>query len=347
MVSAKAWKDIALTFTGNLVAAGWSAVKACALVGLHRTTWYRHLNPAAPAGITVPQADRAYPNRINAAEAEAFMGLLNSRDYGNLSVTQAYYRMLDAGHCSFSVAAAHRIVAAHGQNGDRRVVAGGLSSQRAKPVLEATAPNELWSWDITMLHGPGKHTYKLYTILDVFSRRVVGHRVEYTETAAFASALIRDAVTENRTRPGILHADNGAPMRAGTTLDLARSLGITLSYSRPRVSDDNPYSEAMFKTVKYDLEFPRRFQDLQHARDYMAAYFMDYNANHRHSGLNYYTPDTVHHGRVEHARRHRQAALDACYARNPQRYRAKPAAPGVPPAAGINHKQTNQLSQTA
>jgi transposase InsO family protein len=348
VVGAKVWKDIALTFAGNLVTAGWSAVKACALVGLHRTTWYRHLNPPAPAGIAVPQANRAYPNRITAAEAEEFMELLNSEDYGNLSVTQAYYRMLDAGHCSFSIAAAHRIVAAYGQNGDRRQQWGGTGGpQRAKPVLETTAPNQLWSWDITMLRGPGKHTYRLYTILDVFSRKVVGHRVEHTESAALASALIRDAVAGNSQGPIVLHADNGAPMRAGTTLDLARALGITLSYSRPRVSDDNPYSESLFKTVKYDLDFPRRFQDLQHARQYMATYFADYNTNHRHSGLNYYTPNTVHHGLVDQARRHRQSTLDACYARNPHRYRHKPSAPGVPPVAGINHKQTNQLSQTA
>ncbi|MDQ0619096.1 IS3 family transposase [Arthrobacter globiformis] len=327
--------------------AGWSAVTACALVGLHRTTWYRHLKPAAPAGIAVPQADRAYPNRITTAEAEEFMELLNSEDYGNLSVTQAYYRMLDAGHCSFSIAAAHRIVTAHGQNGDRRAQRGGTGSKRAKPVLEATAPNQLWSWDITMLHGPGKHIYRLYTIMDVFSRKVVGHRVEYTETAALASALIQDAVAGNSQSPAVLHADNGAPMRAGTTLDLARALGISLSYSRPRVSDDNPYSESLFKTVKYDLDFPGRFQDLHHARGYMAAFFTNYNANHRHSGLNYYTPDTVHHGLIEQARRQRQQTLDACYARNPHRYRRKPTAPGIPPVAGINHKETTRLSQTA
>ena len=347
MVGAKAWKDIALTFAGKLITAGWSAVKACALVGVHRTAWYRHLNPPAPAGITVPHPARAYPNRITTAEAEEFMGLLNSEEYGHLSVTQAYYRMLDAGHCSFSIAAAHRIVARHGQNGDRRAQRGSTGPKRAKPVLEATAPNQLWSWDITMLHGPGKHTYKLYTILDVFSRKVVGHRVEYTETAALASALIGDAVAANRNRPAVLHADNGAPMRAGTTLELARALGIKLSYSRPRVSDDNPYSESLFKTVKYDLEFPQRFQDLQHARDHMAAFYTNYNTNHRHSGLNYYTPDTVHHGRVEQARTQRQGTLDACYARNPHRYRHKPSAPGIPPVAGINQKETTPLPQTA
>jgi putative transposase len=347
VVDAKAWKDIALTFTRGLITAGWSAVKACTLLGLHRTAWYRHLNPPARAGITVPHAERAYPNRITGTEAAAFLGLLNSEDYGHLSVTQAYYRMLDAGHCSFSIAAAHRIVARHGQNGDRRDQRTGTGPKRAKPVLAATAPNQLWSWDITVLHGPGKHTYKLYAMMDVFSRKVVGHRVEHTETAALAAALIRDAVAENRQRPTVLHADNGAPMRAGTTVQLAQSLGIELSYSRPRVSDDNPYSESLFRTVKYDLDFPRRFRDLQHARDHMAGFFADYNARHRHSGLNYYTPDTVHNGDVEQVRRRRQATLDSCYARNPHRYRRKPTAPAVPAHAGINHKETNQLSQTA
>jgi transposase InsO family protein len=295
----------------------------------------------------VPHTDRAYPNRITTSEAEEFMGQLNSIDYGNLSVTQAYWRMLDAGHCSFSIATAHRIVAGHGQNGDRREQRGSTGPRRAKPVREATAPNQLWSWDITMLRGPGKHTYRLYTVMDVFSRKVVGHRVEHTESAALAAALITDAVTGNSQRPAVLHSDNGAPMRAGTTLDLARSLGIELSFSRPRVSDDNPYSESLFKTVKYDLEFPRRFRDLHHARTHMAAFFTDYNTRHRHSGLNYYTPDTVHHGLVEQVRQKRQATLDACHARNPHRYRARPTAPAAPGHAGINYKHTTQLSQTA
>lgn len=347
MADAKTWKDIALAFAGKLITAGWSAVKACALLGLHRTAWYRHLNPPAAAGILVPHADRAYPNRITDAEGAAFMELLNSREYANLSVTQAYHRMLDAGHCFFSIAAAHRIVARNGQNGDRREQRTGTGPKRAKPIVHATAPNQLWSWDITMLHGPGKHTYRLYAMMDVFSRKVVGHRVERAETAAFASELIRAAAAGNKQYPSVLHADNGAPMRAGTTVQLAQSLGITLSYSRPRVSDDNPYSESLFKTVKYDLDFPRRFVDLEHAREHMAEFFADYNASHRHSGLNYYTPDTVHNGAVEQVRRRRQATLDACYARNPHRYRRKPAAPSAPGHAGINYKQTNQPSQTA
>lgn len=347
MVDAKAWKEIALTFAGGLIAVGWSVTKACALVGQNRMSWYRHLAPPMPAGITVPHTDRAYPNRITADETIMFMELLNSEEYANLSVTQAYYRMLDAGLCSFSIAAGHRIVARHRQNGDRRDQRTGTGPQRPKPVVKADAPNQLWSWDITMLHGPGKHTYRLYAMMDVFSRKVVGHRVERAETASFASELIKDAVTGNKQYPSVLHADNGAPMRAGTTAQLAQSLGVTLSFSRPRVSDDNPYSESLFRTVKYDLDFPRRFQDLEHAREHMARFFADYNTNHRHSGLNYYTPDTVHNGDVEQVRRQRQSTLDTWHARNPQRYRRKPTAPSAPAYAGINYKETNQLSQTA
>jgi putative transposase len=145
VADAKSWKDIALTFAGKLITAGWSAVKACALVGVHRTAWYRHLSPSTPPGILVPHSDRAYPNRITDAEGAAFMELLNSREYANLSVTQAYYRMLDAGHCFFSIAAAHRIVARNGQNGDRREQRTGTGPKRVKPIVHATAPNQLWS----------------------------------------------------------------------------------------------------------------------------------------------------------------------------------------------------------
>ena len=274
MANPKTWKDIALSFAGKLITAGWSAVKACALVGVHRTAWYRHrarLRRRDP----VPHTDRAYPNRITDAEADAFMALLNSREYAGLSVTQAYYRMLDAGHCFFSIAAAHRIVARNGQNGDRREQRPGTGPKRAKPIVHATAPNQLWSWDITMLHGPGKHTYRLYAD----PGRVL------PQSRRAPRRTHRNGRPRRRTDQRRGHRKPTAPrrapcrqrgtMRAGGTLQLAQSLGITLSYSRPRVSDDNPYSESLFKTVKYDLDFPRRFQDLQHAREYMEAFFAD------------------------------------------------------------------------
>lgn len=310
-------------------------------------SWHRYLHTVKAPGVKVPQEDRAYPNRISTAEAEAFMALLNTEPYANLSVTQAYWRMMDAGKVFFSVATAHRVVRERGQNGDRRTQRKRAGGQRSKPAHCAYAPNQLWSWDITMLRGPGKHVYRLYTVLDVFSRKIVGHRVERAELATHAIEMIDHAVEQNQQYPIVLHADNGAPMRAATTVQFAQSLGIKLSYSRPRVSNDNPYSEAAFKTIKYDTGFPERFESIDHARTYMAAFITDYNACHRHSGLNYYTPNDVHHDRIDQVREHRQATLDTYYTAHPKRFRQRPHAAGPPTHAGINTEENHPLSQTA
>ena len=347
MVEPEALKAIRFGFIAALIAAGWTTTAACALLGVHRMSWHRHQHPPPPPGVQVPHKDRAYPNRISIEEADAFITLLNSEPYEDLSVTQAYWRMFDAGEVLFSPASAHRITAAHGQNGDRRIQGKGGSSQRQKPVQSATAPDQLWSWDITMLRGPGKTAYRLYAVLDVFSRKIVGHRVEHTELAIHAKAMIDQAVGQNRQYPAVLHSDNGGPMRAATTVEFARSLGITLSFSRPRVSNDNPYSEAAFKTIKYHLSFPKRFESIEHARGYMAAFVTDYNANHRHSGLNYYTPNDVHHGLVEQVRKRRQANLDAYYSAHPERFPRRPLAARAPAHAGINTTGQPPLSQTA
>jgi transposase InsO family protein len=330
----------------DLAAAGWSVRAACTVAGISHATWYRSLAPAAPLKAAVPHRDRSYPNRITPAEQEAFLAELNSPAYADLSVTQAWYRMLDAGTVRCSLASAHRIARAHAQSGDRRRRGprAGTGPSRPRPVHEATAPNQLWSWDITVLHGPGRQRYRLYTVMDVFSRRVMGHRVEWNEAAAQAACLIKDAVEAARAAPEVLHADNGTPMRAGTTQDLAHALGITLSYSRPRVSNDNPYSEALFKTVKYDLGFPERFNGIEHAREYTARFFDAYNTDHRHSGLNYYTPDDIHHGTTATRRRQRQNALDTYYQDHPHRFRRRPPTTPAPTTAGINQPK---LSHTA
>jgi transposase InsO family protein len=331
----------------ELAGAGWAVRAACALAGISHATWYRSLSPDEAAGVQIPHTERAYPNRIGAVEQEAFLAELNSPEHADLSVTQAWHRMLDAGKVFCSLSSALRIAARAGQNGDRRAQRPrGAGTSRAKPVHEADAPNLLWSWDITMLRGPGRHTYRLYTVIDVHSRRVMGHRVETAETAHLAAALIRQTVAAAGAAPEVLHADNGAPMRATSTLELARTLGIGLSFSRPRVSNDNPYSEAMFRTVKYDPGFPDRFDSLEHARAWTAAFFADYNANHRHSGLNYHTPDETHHGTTEARRLQRQHTLDAYYQANPHRFRNRPTAKAAPAVAGINTQQP-KLSQTA
>lgn len=347
MVEPRAIKAIGFGFIEALIAAGWTKTAACALIGVHRMSWHRYQHRPQALGVQVPHKERAYPNRISTEEAETFITLLNSEPYEDLSVTQAYWRMFDAGEVLFSPASAHRITAAHGQNGDRRIQGKGTSGKRQKPVQSATAPNQLWSWDITMLRGPGKISYRLYAILDVFSRKIVGHRVEHTELAIHARDMIDRAIRQNRQYPTVLHSDNGAPMRAATTVQFAQTLGITLSFSRPRVSNDNPYSESAFKTIKYHLNFPARFESLEHARAYMAGFISDYNANHRHSGLNYYTPEDVHHGLVEQVRARRQANLNAYHAAHPERFSRKPIAAHAPAHAGINTNEQPLLSQTA
>src|SRR5699024_487280 len=173
----------------------------------------------------------------------------------------------------------------------------GNQPKRPKPVHAACAPNQLWSWDITMLRGPGKVIYRLYAIMDVFSRKIVGHRVETSEKSVHAQTMIDQAVATNQQYPTVLHADNGAPMRAATTVQFAQSLGITMSFARPRISNDNAISESTYKTIMYHFDFPTRFEYIDHARDYMAVFIADYNANHRLRCPNYCTPNYGHHGR--------------------------------------------------
>lgn len=198
-----------------------------------------------------------------------------------------------------------------------------------------------------MLRGPGRQQLKLYTIIDVFSRKVMGHRVEQAEDSALAQDLIRRAVKAAKAAPQVLHADNGGPMRSARTWELLRTLGIRPSHSRPRVSNDNPYIESLFKTVKYSLEFPEHFASLEHARDFASWFFNDYNNNHLHSGLNWFTPSSVHDGTAQDIRSQRQQAHDAYYRRHPERFNRPPLTAAPPGEAWINKpNQTPKLSQT-
>lgn len=330
-------------------AAGYGVRRSCSLLGLSHETWYRHRRGQERPGVVIAHRDRAYPNRISPAEEEELLQGINDEEHSGLSVTQAVRRMADAGAIYCSVASAHRIVRRHEQNGDRRRRSGGATAgSRSKPVCGATAPNQLWSWDITMLRGPGRQHLKLYTIIDVFSRKVMGQRVEQVEDSALAQDLIRNAVLAARAAPQVLHADNGGPMRSATTWELLRTLGIRPSHSRPRVSNDNPYIESLFKTVKYSLEFPERFTSIEHARTFANWFFDDYNNNHLHSGLNWFTPASVHDGTAADIRDQRQQAHAAYYCRHPERFRQPPIVIGPPAEAWINHpNKTTKLSQTA
>jgi putative transposase len=338
-------RDVLLGVIAALGAVGYGIRRSCLLLGLSHETWYRHRRGNERPGVTVGHRDRAYPNRISPEEEQKLLRRINDEEYAGLSVTQAVRRMADAGEIYCSLASAHRIM-----NGDRRRRSGtgAASGARSKPVCQATAPNQLWSWDITMLRGPGRQQLKLYTIIDVFSRKVVGHRVHHVENSALAQQLIYQAVLAADRVPEVLHADNGGPMRSATTWELLRTLGIKASHSRPRVSNDNPYIESLFKTVKYSLEFPERFGSVDHAREFMHWFFDDYNNHHLHSGLNWFTPASVHDGTATLTQDRRQQTHEAYYRRHPNRFRKPPLIPGPPQEAWINQPtQTQELSQTA
>lgn len=327
---------------------------ACTLVGISKDRFYRARrqgNDPEPGPEPIHQRDRAYGHRVTPGEAAAFLAELTGPLYGHLSVTQAWQRMVDAGRYYCSAATAHRLVRQAGLTGDWRAqrarVPGGT---RPKPVLAATAPNQIWCWDVTELTGPGRARYKLFTIMDLFSRAAVGHHVATSEDAVTAAAFLTEAITASAAVPGIVHADNGSAMRAGTTHELYARFGIRPSHSRPRVSDDNPHIEALFKTVKYTPSIPVGFTDLGAARLWCVQFFDEYNHHHRHSGLAGYTPASVHHGTWPAIHAARTTARSAYDQAHPARARPGHTIKTPPTQAWINQPLTPSnppLSQTA
>ena len=322
--------------------------KGCALVGIPRSTFYRvsrgyaHYTP-----VTVPMAhrDRHQPAALSAAERQTLIDVLTSDEFQDLSVGQVYWRALDAGLIGCSQRSFYRVAATHRLVGDRRatrVRTGGGTTSRRTPIVHADKPGDLWSWDITELRGPGDHRYKLYLAMDVFSRAPVGWRVEYTEDTAKVIDMFAQAFQAHQV-PGCLHADNGSSMRAHALVDYLEQAGVVASYSRPRVSDDNPFSESLFKTIKYDLAMPDRFDSINHARSWIQEFLHRYATEHRHSGIGHHTPGSVRDGTAHLVQQRRQRTLDHYWAQHPQRFTSRPSAPPRPQPTGINTK----LSQAA
>jgi len=218
-----------------------------------------------------------------------------------------------------------------------------------KPELLAEGPNQVWSWDITKLMGPAKWTYfYLYVILDIFSRRVVAWCVADAETATLFKPLLDDAVAKHQVPPGqlTLHADCGAPMKAKATALLLADLGVTRSHNRPHTSNDNPFSESHFKTLKYQPQFPQRFGCIEDARSFCRRFFDWYNQEHHHSGIGLMTPDQVHYGQIDAIFAARQQTLDQAARENPNRFVNKPPAPpSKPTATWINPPHTTSNTQ--
>ena len=252
--------------------------------------------------------------------------------------------MLDEGVYLCSIRSMYRVLAASHEVRERRDQL--THPVYAKPELLATAPNQVWSWDITKLKGPAKWSYfQLYVIIDIFSRCVVGWMLADRESSFLASKLIRETCQRHGIKPGnlTLHADRGPSMTAKATGHLLADLGITKTHSRPYTSNDNPYSESQFKTMKYRPEFPERFGSIQDARSFCRHFFDWYNNQHHHSGIGLMTPGQVHSGQAGHLRQQRQIVLDAAYVRHPNRFvRVAPQAPALPAAAWINPPENSE-----
>lgn len=310
-----------MTAAGEL--AGQVGVKvACAALGVARPTFYRRRRPAT----TGQRQPRPKPARaLSEAERSEVLDVLCSPRFADRAPAEVYATLLDEGVYLCSERTMYRIL------GERRAVrerrAQRSHPNHPKPEVVARAPNEAWSWDVTRLLGPKKGQYLyLYVILDIFSRYVTGWMVAERETAGLAGRLIEESCLGQGVRPDALtlHSDRGAPMTANCTAQLLADLGVAQSLGRPRVSNDNPYSEAQFKTVKYHPGFPGRFADVEEAKAFCRSFFTWYNTEHRHGGIGLLTPEQVHLGSAPEVIRRRQEVLAAAYAARPERFVAGP-----------------------
>ncbi len=308
---------------------------ACIALAVSRATHYRRtrgrrLGPPTPR----PSPARA----LTETERTTVLDLLHSDRFVDVAPGTVVATLLDEGTYHASERTMYRILADAQEVRERRDVL--RHPAYAKPELLATGPNELWSWDITKLKGPAKWTtYQLYVILDVFSRYVPGWMVAHRESAILAQRLIEATCAKQRIAPGTLtvHADRGSSMRSKPVALLLADLGVARSHSRPHVSDDNPYSEAQFKTLKYRPGFPDRFGSIEDARAFCADFFAWYNGEHRHSGIAMFTPADVHHGRTDRLLQARAGVLAGAYAAHPERFVKGPPRPeSVPAEVWIN-----------
>ena len=314
---------------------------ACAALGLARETWYRAQRPSSrktPGSREEARPPKASPRALNAGERARVLDELNSARFADMAVPQVHATLLDEGRWLCSPRTMYRILDAASEVRERRDQLRHPVYQ--KPELLASAPNQVWSWDITKLKGPATWThFHLYVILDIYSRRVVGWMIADRESASLARKLIEQTIAKEGVERGQLtiHADRGSSMRSKEVALLLADLGVTKTHSRPHVSDDNPYSEANFKTLKYRPDFPARFGSLADARLYCARFFEWYNREHRHSGIAMMTPNDVHAGNVEDIVARRTAVLALAHRRHPDRFvRGAPAPQRRPTPAWIN-----------
>ena len=317
---------------------------ACRASGRSRATHYRR---AAPPVLGPPPPRPPAANALSPEEVEALLDELRSPRFCDLAPAQVWANLIDDGVYLASISTMYRVLRTGGEIRERRAQA--THPPRARPELMADRPNMCWSWDITKLRGPHKGVwFDCYVIIDIFSRYVVGWMVAATENAELAEAFISAAVTAQGVTKGQLniHADRGTSMTSKGVAELLADLGVGRTHSRPHVSNDNPYSEAVNKTLKYCPAFPTRFGSIADARIFCETFFDYYNHQHRHSGIGLHTPATVHYGTANQIRARRAETLDAAYAANPQRFCGRrPTPPELPTVAWINNPTINNDAQ--
>jgi len=313
---------------------------ACDALGVVRASFYRQ-RPLLGPSLSAPPATvaRSTPARaLSSDERQSVRAVLNSERFQDCSPAAIQATLLDEGQYLCSTRTMYRVLEQDGATRERRDQL--LHPSYQKPELLATAPNQLWSWDITKLRGPAKWTYfYLYVILDVFSRYVVGWMVAPRESAELAKKLIEETCDKQDIQPNqlVIHADRGSAMRSKPVALLLADLSVTKTHSRPYTSNDNPYSESQFRTLKYRPEFPDRFGCIQDSRAFGHTFFPWYNDEHRHSGIGMMTPAMVHYGLAVAVRENRQLALDAAYSAHPERFvRRAPTPPLLPKEVWIN-----------
>ena len=305
-------------------------VAACDCLSVARASFYRRRPvlgpPASPAAEPVLPSERPAPARsLSEVERAAVLLVLHEDRFQDRSPAAVQATLLDEGQYLCSTRTMYRILEQEGESGERRDQL--VHPAYDKPELLATAPNQLWSWDITKLRGPVKWTYfYLYVMLDVFSRYVTGWMIAYREAAELAKQFIEEAIGKHDIPVGQLkiHADRGRVMKSKPVAFLMADLGVTKSHSRPYVSNDNPYSESQFRTMKYRPDFPDRFGCIQDSRAFCQQFFHWYNEEHRHSGIALLTPAVVHFGETQTVLARRQAVLDTAYQAHPDRFVRRP-----------------------
>lgn len=323
---------------------------ACEALNVNRASFYRARAPHSDGAQSMRPRP---PLALSGEEEQHVLNTLHSERFMDCSPYQVYATLLDEGVYLCSIRTFYRILERHHEVRERRNQRSHPSYE--KPELLATAPNQVWSWDITKLKGPAKWTYfHLYVIIDIFSRCVVGWMVAHREATELAKRLIADSCARHDIQEDqlTLHADRGSSMTSKGVEQLLVDLGVTKTHSRPHVSDDNPYSEAHFKTLKYRPDFPAMFGSLEDARAFCGKFFDWYNYDHYHSGIALLTPASVHDGQAGEVVLQRNQVLQAAFERNPLRFKnTLPAAQPVPSAAWINpptksaHEEGNQSQE--